>query len=123
MARLATTWARLGTGLFLALLLGDVLSPSVAQATCGDYVHTSSEANQQKPIHPTEPFAPCTGPTCSRPDNTPLAPLSVKFSLPRFEGQLAHTIETADPGHSDWVFETTPTAPLGNPTSIYHPPR
>src|SRR5947208_17161813 len=86
MTRFAATGpVRLGAGLILALLLVDVLSPSVARAGCGDPLPTVRvAASQAEPTPmPPAPREPCTGPHSSRPpDQPPLAPASVTVTLP-----------------------------------------
>src|SRR5689334_9902752 len=64
---------RYGTGLIMALLLGDVLSPSALRGACGDHVRYSSPGMKDGPasdhLSGSLPApVPCTGPTCSRPE-------------------------------------------------------
>src|SRR5579859_384945 len=67
----------------LALLVGELLFAPTARASCGSYVHISSEKQQatrlassaktgeRSPVRPA-PGAPCTGPLCSSPDEMPV---------------------------------------------------
>src|SRR5262249_9567491 len=93
MKRLAATWPfRLGAGRILALLLVDVLSPSAAQAGCGDHLKAVRVgAPQTEPVSlPTTPGEPCTGPNCSgAPEQSPLVPASVKVILPDLKARLS----------------------------------
>jgi hypothetical protein len=64
------------TAAAFALLAGDALSPSRAEAGCGHYVlvqrpgHAEGAESRQFPPAPT----PCSGPQCSRGDDTPVSP-------------------------------------------------
>src|SRR4051812_24309421 len=87
----ATCPVRLGAGLILALLLADVLAPSVAQAGCGDHLRAVrvGASRTEQPM-PTAPGEPCNGPDCSRaPEQPPLAPASAKASLPDLDARMS----------------------------------
>src|SRR4051812_18940226 len=71
---------RYGTGLIMALLLGDVLSPSALRAACGGHVRYSPPGMKDGPasdhLSGSLPArVPCTGPSCSRPEAPPAAPV------------------------------------------------
>jgi hypothetical protein len=125
--RLAATWpARLGTGLILALLLGDVLSPSAAHAGCGDHlraVRVGAPQAEPSPL-PAAPGEPCTGPNCSRaPQHPPLTPASVKVTLPDLEARLSEPPAGDGFGEPGWLRRSDPAAPIRSSASIFHPPR
>jgi hypothetical protein len=127
MKRHAATWpARLGAGLILALLLVDVLSPSVAQAGCGDHLRTVRVgAPQAEPTPmPLAPGGPCTGPNCSRdPEHLPLAPAAVKVTLPDLDARLSEPPTHDGLGESDWLRRSDAHSPVRGSVSIFHPPR
>jgi hypothetical protein len=127
MKRLAATWpARLGAGLILALLLADVLSPSVAQAGCGDHLRAVRVGASQAEPSPTPaaPGEPCNGPNCSRaPEQLPLAPASVKVTLPDLEARLSEPPTHDGFGEAGWLRRSDSHPPVHSSASIFHPPR
>ena len=124
--RLAATWpARLGAGLILALLLADVLAPSVAQAGCGDHLRAVRVGAPQaeQPI-PAAPGVPCTGPNCSgAPERQPLAPAATKVSLPDHDARLVEPPTHDGFGESDWRRWSDSHPLVRSSVSIFHPPR
>jgi hypothetical protein len=126
MKRHAATWpARLGAGLILALLLADVLAPSVAQAGCGDHLRAvrvgASRTEQPMPPAPGEP---CNGPNCSRaPEQSPLAPASVKATLPDLDARLSESPTRDGFGESGWLRRADSHRPARTSAPIFHPPR
>ena len=127
MKRLAATWpARLGAGLILALLLVDVLSPSVARAGCGDHlraVRVGAPQAEPSPM-PATPGEPCTGPNCSRaPEHLPLAPASVKVTLPDLDARLCEPPARDGSGEAGWLRRPDSHFPVRISVSIFHPPR
>jgi hypothetical protein len=118
--------ARLAVGLLVALLLGELLSPSAARAGCGDHVQIPRAL--VVPIDdpadlPAHPAAPCTGAACSLPEQIPLAPVAPSPTLTDLWGQVASTSDGNRPSPSGWLSlsDTPPSQSLA--TSIFHPPR
>jgi hypothetical protein len=127
MKRHAATWpVRLGAGLILALLLTDVLAPSVAQAGCGDHLRTvrAGESQAESTPLPPAPGEPCNGPNCSSaPERQPLAPASAKVSLPDHEACLREAPTHDGFGESGWLRRDNSHWPARTSASIFHPPR
>ena len=71
---------RSGAGLILALLLGEILSPSAFGAVCGEHVVASKQgASERQALVPASGSLPapihCTGPACSGREAPPLVPV------------------------------------------------
>ena len=127
MKRHAATWpVRLGAGLILALLLADVLAPSVAQAGCGDHLRAVRVgASQTEPSEtPAAPGEPCAGPNCSRtPEQPPLAPASAKASLPDLDARLSEPPTRDGFGEPRWLRRADSHRTARTSAAIFHPPR
>jgi hypothetical protein len=121
----AANLVRLCAGLIVALVLGDVVSPSAAQAGCGDHVRMNREgaANNLDP-HPATPASPCHGIFCSQqPDPTPLAPATPRLIVPDVWDRLAEQNANTDPTSAGWLPLEQSGPPFRLATSIFHPPR
>jgi hypothetical protein len=124
----------------LALLLGGICFPSLAQGSCGHYVLTHQTPAAAPPGETISPLGgaantwshpapmkppPCTGPQCTRhhghsppvtvpqvsPDSKPQVSL-IRSTLPEWPHLLVCTL-----------FEPDSQRPMRRTTPIYHPPR
>jgi hypothetical protein len=127
MTRYAANWpTRLGAGLFLALLLGQFASPPAAQAAgCGDHLLAFRVGGASDASHaPILPAAPCTGPSCSRPEQAPLAPAtSTKITLAEQEARLTEPPPALIANDCGWLSGDAPSCPARTADPIFHPPR
>jgi hypothetical protein len=111
-------------------------APSVARASCGDYVvmrgpHAEAamppgpwhSAEAPVPVRP-DPHKPCSGPNCSRGPVVPSLPApTVGPPAPHEWGSLTGPPAFAAPGHESFLFESSPSQPIRLTRSIFHPPR
>jgi hypothetical protein len=109
-------------------------APSVARASCGDYVVTrTAQADQamadgHRPAAgapaPADPRKRCHGPHCSRGPAVPLAPApTVAPPAPQEWGWLARGPDFAAPGRGALPFDSSCQHPVRLASSIFHPPR
>jgi hypothetical protein len=121
-------------GWVLPLLAVLCCAPSVARATCGDYVVTrmthADQAMAPQQQHaadvptPAKPYKPCNGPRCSHAPTVPLIPApTVVPPAPQEWGWLAGVPDFAAPGRGALLFESSPQHPIRLTGSIFHPPR
>jgi len=121
-------------GWALPLLAVLYCAPSVARASCGDYVVTrlapadqAMAPHQQHPADapaPAKPYKPCNGPGCSHAPTVPLVPVPTVVPPAAQEwGLIAGTLDFAAPGRGALPFESSPQHPVRLARSIFHPPR
>jgi hypothetical protein len=115
---------------WLAIIAAMVLGPSLAHASCGDYlVHrdaapmTATHSTEQSDPATDAPEQPCHGPQCQR--SQPEAPVAP--SVPSRPVEDFWPCSCAGPGGNDAL--TSPIAfppsplPIRRESSIFHPPR
>jgi hypothetical protein len=111
-------------------------APSIARASCGDYVHTrTAQPDQVMPTDghpstdrpdpaPADSHKPCHGPNCSGAPVVP--PLSVPTvtppTLPEW-GWSAGSPAFSPPGRVGVLLDLSSPAPIQLASSIFHPPR
>jgi hypothetical protein len=127
-------WLRAGA---LGVLLGVLIAPSTARASCGDYVvlgasplHFSGHpervsANGRHESMPAVPGPrPCSGPGCNR--GMPF-PLPAPTSLSTFQAEdwlcLLDRLLPIDPQRSTILMDQSASLIPGHERSIFHPPR
>jgi hypothetical protein len=120
---------RYGMGLIMALMLGDVLSPSELRASCGDHVRYSTPGSKDGqsvdlPSRSLPAPGPCTGPGCERREAPPLVPVEPTTTTDNDTwGCLVVPLPVA-PGDSGSLVASSDVPDLLTITSsIYHPPR
>jgi hypothetical protein len=121
---------RNGLAAILALLAYAALSPSQADASCGDYVmvggrHASHDSPAQSVDHGRQiPGIPrCHGPMCSDNSIPPAAPSSkIEVSVERWAipGSTRHELL---PSHVTWLADVRDVPRDGFGLSILRPPR
>jgi hypothetical protein len=128
--QLAWKPGRSGLAAILALLAYAVLSPSQADASCGDYVmvggrHASHEHEPQSFDHAKQvPGTPrCHGPMCSENSIPPAAPSSeIEVSVERWAIPGSDQLEML-PSHSSWLADVRDVPRDGYGLSILRPPK
>jgi hypothetical protein len=144
MKRAAAFWSLL-RGASLALLVGELLAPAPAAASCGDYVtfghsnpsgHSPPPAPQTNSAQTLPPFgevpdaplpparSPCPAPSCSG-DPVPPAPATAtgqEDGRERWDCLLAPPSGGAAAAFAVSL-EDRPLKPSRSPCSIFHPPR
>src|SRR5262249_33285503 len=103
----AKVLVRHGMGLVMGLVLAGALSPSTACAACGDHVlygaeHGGTLAGLDSVKAPQVP-RPCSRPSCSRPDSTPLAPSVPPPGEQEDWASLADPLRDAATGPVSWI--------------------
>jgi hypothetical protein len=132
--------ARIYAGAFLTLLVGGLVAPATARATCGD--HTSSRSQRDASRYdaglldvmhgalsstdpmPSPPVRPCHGPLCSRkPSQSPIpTPMASPVSGERWCCTSAQT-PTPDRGSALGSSDEIHVHSLRRSCPIDHPPR
>jgi hypothetical protein len=125
-------WNSVRSGLpaILALLAWAAMSPSQADASCGDYVmvggrHASHEHQPQSFDHGKQgPGIPrCHGPMCSDNSIPPAAPSSkIEVSVERWAIPGSEAFDLL-PSHSSWLADVRDVPRDGYGLSILRPPR
>jgi hypothetical protein len=127
MTRFAATWpARLGAGLFLALLLWDFASPPAAHASCGDHLvaHPVDSPIAAPPADRSpSPPAPCDGPSCSNSKQPPMTAVTVKVTVPEVAARLAEPAGHLGSFRSGWPRRDDTACRVLRADPIFHPPR
>jgi len=125
---------RLG-GWALPILAVLCCAPSVARATCGDYVVTrSGHPDRMTPATqhgtpempaPAKPHQPCSGPRCGRGPTAPLLPAAPVVTAPVAQewGWLTAAPSSAASIRSALLLESSLQRPIHLASSIFHPPR
>src|SRR5262249_32580908 len=113
-----------------ALLVMCCISPSIARASCGDYLHRAQAAQHEPPLlphsgeTPTDPSKPCSGPNCSgAPVVPPMPTPTVAPSAPTDCGCLAADALLLITDFRDSLCECIPRLFAQHPSAIFHPPR
>jgi hypothetical protein len=121
---------RSGLAAILALLAYGVLSPSQADASCGDYVmiggrHASQEDQRSGLDHGKQvPGTPrCHGPMCSNNSIPPAAPSSkIEVSVERWALPGSEVFDLL-PHHDSWLADVRDVPRDGYGLSVLRPPR
>jgi hypothetical protein len=119
----ASSPVRLGVGLILALLVGDVLSPSQARAGCGNHLVVVLDEGGTGDSPLPFPPGPCTGPNCSRSEELPLAPAAANPTLTRLKASLPELPDDARPVLAGWLRTSETDRSVHAATPPFHPPR
>jgi len=123
-----------GTGALLALLVGGIVAPGVAQASCGDHVQvrlpvgvspSAEPPAPQPPAVPPAPAKPCHGPQCSGGGSPPLLPPPATSAPTADEhwAQAACPDTVPAPGHPERFSKSSSDHPIRRTADVFHPPR
>ena len=124
---------RVATGAIFGFLLGVVVAPSKAGASCGDYVQRGTKSAgerlsmpQNDHSHPTIPGEskfPCSGPNCSRGSQAPIVPVPTAPPSPnQWAMGLSAFILTGHEPVSIGLLSAS-AYPVKISFSVFHPPR
>ena len=114
-------------GIAIAVLAAAACSPSRAAAECGDHVRIQVEEQITDDNGKTESQypKPCDGPTCSKRQTPPAAPLSVPPSTQDFAKSFAELLAHDMDGSTSVRLAALEQLLIPDPvaSSIFHPPR
>jgi hypothetical protein len=140
MQAMGRRYARIYAGAYLTLLVGGLVAPSPARATCGDYACSQSQRDALRHdaglldvMHgalsstdpmPSSPVRPCHGPLCSRkPSQSPIpTPMASQVSSERWFCTLAQT-PTPERGSAIGLLDEIHVHSVRRSCPIDHPPR